>query len=107
MRDQENGLLFLLQVTNYQDEGPGTRKTNYYFYYVVTADRHDVEETILSVKVKVPGLPIVRRRLQGQGTIFFEIFFLKWRRLHGSPVAEVTWDKTCLLRLLRCLKIPQ
>ena len=67
----------------------------------MTADRQDVEKTIPSVKVKVPGLPIGRRRLQGQGTFFFEIFSESgggymghlWRRLHGPLVAEVTWDK--------------
>ena len=69
----------------------------------MTADRQDVEKTIPSVKVKVSGLPIGRRRQQGQGTIFLK-FFLKEaeagfmrRRLHGV--------KTHMLRLLRCLKI--
>ena len=58
----------------------------------MTADRQDVEKTIPSVKVKVPGLPIGRRRLQGQGTIFFEIFFERGGgyRVHE---AEVTWGK--------------
>ena len=65
----------------------------------MTADRQDVEKTIPSVKVKVPGLPIGRRRLQG--TIFFddpeaEVTGFMRRRLHGV--------KTHMLRLLRCLK---
>ena len=67
----------------------------------MTADRQDVEKTIPSVKVKVPGLPIGRRRLQGQGTIFSDdpeaeaTGFMR-RRLQGV--------KTHMLRLLRCLK---
>ena len=60
MRDPENGLLFLLQVTNFKLKLPwwGTRDqefTDYNFYYIVTADWQDgdLDKTIPSVKVKV------------------------------------------------------
>ena len=77
----------------------------------MTADRQDVEKTIPSVKVKVPGLPIGRRRLQGQGTIFFESFSERGGgyRVHEAEVTGIMRRrlhgvKTHMLRLLRCLK---